>query len=118
MYRTSFAFIQSKAHLTPCSGFFCCLSLPSRVAFIPGLRFKSVPNHASSSIPGRPASGFLQVSLSKVPRHLVCRVSPTVLAEALPINANDKGGSIHRSEFCPEGTRSARKHDERSARLV
>jgi hypothetical protein len=24
-----------------------------------------------------------------VPRHLVCRVSPTVLAEALPINAND-----------------------------
>jgi hypothetical protein len=25
-----------------------------------------------------------------VPRHLVCRVSPTVLAEALPINANDK----------------------------
>lgn len=40
----------------------------------------------------RPASGFLQVSLSKVPRHLRCRVSPTVLAESLPINANDYTG--------------------------
>src|SRR4051794_34662556 len=42
----------------------------------------------------RPATGFLLVSLSKVPRHPLRRVSATFLAEALPINANDKAGPL------------------------
>lgn len=73
------------------------------VALVPGLLPQvSALVHASSyyqttlvaPYPARPASRFLQVSLSKVPRHLPCRVSPTVLAESLPINANDYSGSI------------------------
>ena len=40
------------------------------------------------SIAGRPATGFLQVSLSKVPRH-PRRPRPSSRAEALPMNASD-----------------------------
>jgi hypothetical protein len=50
----------------------------------------TVPNHARRSIVVRPASGFLLVSLSKVPRPQLFNSPPTVSAEALPIKANDK----------------------------
>ena len=43
----------------------------------------------SSSIAGRRASGFLQVSLSKVSRHPPRATGPTSRAETLPMNAND-----------------------------
>ena len=43
----------------------------------------------SSSIAGRRASGFLQVSLSKVPRHQSRATGRTSRAEVLPMNAND-----------------------------
>jgi hypothetical protein len=43
----------------------------------------------SSSIADRRASGFLQVSLSKVPRHPPRATGRASRAEALPMNAND-----------------------------
>jgi len=50
---------------------------------------------ARSSILVRSASGFLQVSLSKVLRPELSSCFPATLAEALPIKANDQGGAIH-----------------------
>ena len=54
-----------------------------------GPRLPTLGDPASSSIAGRRASGFLQVSLSKVsrPQHRA-HISP-LCAEALPINASD-----------------------------
>ena len=46
----------------------------------------------SSSIAGRRASGFLQVSLSKVPRHPHRAARPASRAETPPMNANDLWG--------------------------
>jgi hypothetical protein len=46
-------------------------------------------DRASSSIGGRRASGFLQVSLSKVPRVRIGYLPRPAFAEALPINASD-----------------------------
>jgi Putative transposase/Transposase zinc-binding domain len=55
----------------------------------PDRRHLTLANPDSSSIAGRRASGFLQVSLSKVPRlQLRARMS-ALCAEALPINASD-----------------------------
>jgi Phage integrase, N-terminal SAM-like domain len=51
----------------------------------------------SSSIVGRRASGFLQVSLSKVTRHPHRRISPAPRAESPPMNANDYSRVIRRS---------------------
>ena len=48
----------------------------------------------SSSIAGRRASGFLQVSLSKVPRHLHRGARPASCAETPPMNASDYSGVI------------------------
>ena len=45
-----------------------------------------------SSIAGRRASGFLQVSLSKVSRHPPRAARRASRAESLPMNANDKAG--------------------------
>ena len=47
---------------------------------------------SSRSIAGRRASGFLQVSLSKVPRHPPRAARRASRAESLPMNANDKAG--------------------------
>ncbi len=47
---------------------------------------------------GRPASGFLQVSLSKVPRHRHRRHGPS-WAEALPMNASDQAGPVFAREL-------------------
>jgi len=66
-------------------------------------RFGSaLSNHASGSIAVRPASGFLQVSLSKVLRP-ECHRAPSFPAEALPMKANDKGGSFA-TRGAPEGS--------------
>jgi hypothetical protein len=57
-------------------------------------RFSSpISKQACSSILVRPASGFLQVSLSKVLRPEYFTL-PAILLEALPIKANDQGGPI------------------------
>jgi hypothetical protein len=48
----------------------------------------------SSSIAGRRASGFLQVSLSKVSRHEHRGARPASSAETPPMNANDFRGVI------------------------
>jgi hypothetical protein len=52
------------------------------------LRLEPEPKHASGSIVGRPASRFLQVSLSKVPRPSTPSTR-SVSPEALPMNASD-----------------------------
>jgi hypothetical protein len=54
----------------------------------------ALSNNASGSIAVRPASGFLQVSLSKVLRPESPAAPQTSPAEALPIKANDQGGVI------------------------
>ena len=53
-----------------------------------------------SSIAGRRASGFLQVSLSKVPRHRHRRHTRSSRAEALPMNASDFSGPIRSAAIC------------------
>jgi hypothetical protein len=47
----------------------CAVSIHSAVHTPPSRSFTALKPHACSSIGGRRASGFLQVSLSKVPRH-------------------------------------------------
>jgi len=94
IYRVCFARIRSTAHLTACFGFLRSSFLYSRAAFTAGLRFESVPNHASSSILGPPRH--------RLPSSLVIESAsastsprlPAVLAEALPMNANDYRGSM------------------------
>ena len=54
-----------------------------------GHRLPTLGDPASSSIAGRRASGFLQVSLSKVPRPQHRAAISALCAEALPINASD-----------------------------
>jgi hypothetical protein len=50
---------------------------------------RTVPDPDSSSIAGRRASGFLQVSLSKVTRHHQQGLTSPSRAEAPPMNASD-----------------------------
>ena len=59
-----------------------------------GQRFPTLGDPASGSIAGRRASGFLQVSLSKVPRPQHRAHISTLCAETLPINASDYSGVI------------------------
>jgi hypothetical protein len=75
----------------------------------------------SSSIAGRRASGFLQVSLSKVTRHLHRGTTPATRAESPPMNANDYSGPIatkraHRRR-CPR-TSAAFRFESRLASQV
>ena len=51
-----------------------------------------------NSIAGRRASGFLQVSLSKVSRHPHRGARPATCAETPPMNASDQSGVIRRSD--------------------
>ena len=62
----------------------------------------------SSSIAGRRASGFLQVSLSKVPRHPHRAACPASRAESLPMNANDYS-FFERSRARPNHVRFERR---------
>jgi hypothetical protein len=73
----------------------------SDVALVPRLRIPHSHPHAltptpwnlaCSSIAGRRASGFLQVSLSKVSRHGHRAARPATRAETPPMNANDFRG--------------------------
>ena len=59
-----------------------------------------------SSIAGRRASGFLQVSLSKVPRHQHRAPVRPSRAEALPMNASDQAGPIRPAALCDPQARS------------
>ena len=68
--------------------------LSCRVAFTPGPRFESVPNHASSSILGPPRHWLPSSLVIESASALTFPRLLHVLAEALPINANDYSGSI------------------------
>ena len=63
----------------------------------------------STSIAGRRASGFLQVSLSKVSRHPHQGTRRTSSAETPPMNANDLSRVIGTFE-CRRSQRSPRRH--------
>jgi hypothetical protein len=84
IYRACFARIQPIADSTACFGFFRFSFVSSRAPFNPGPRFEPILNHARSSYSAGPATGFLQVSLSKVPRHSLFRVSPTAPRRGTP----------------------------------
>ena len=70
------------------------------------------PSRASSSIGGRRASRFLQVSLSKVPRHRHRDTPDQLRAEALPMNASDFRGELPHLSPRPAITRSRHKPGE------
>jgi hypothetical protein len=66
---------------------------------------------ACSSIAGRRASGFLQVSLSKESRHQHRGTPYHLAAEALPMNASDySGGFVIRSPGSPRSSRLWHPH--------